>query len=116
MPKKWPNECSFGAFNAPKSEMLKADCSELVFKNVLPARAGSTFLQNDENEMHQSKKNIENAFCNLHFQCKNFPMADRHSYFAFRSATASVFVNHKISSMLAGLNAHGRRGEIRGGV
>ena len=23
---------------------LKADCSELVFKNVLPARAGSTFV------------------------------------------------------------------------
>ena len=49
--------------NAPKSEILKADCSELVFKNVLPARAGSAVLQKYENEMHQSKKISKNAFC-----------------------------------------------------
>ena len=70
MPKRWPNECSFEAFNAPQSEMLKADCSELVFKVVLPARAGSIFLQRYLNEMHQSKEMIENTFLKLHFQCK----------------------------------------------
>ena len=58
-----PSDCSFEAFNAPKSEILKADCSELAFKNVLAARAGSTILQNDANELHQSKQIIENAFC-----------------------------------------------------
>ena len=82
---------SFEAFNAPKSEILKADCSELAFKNVLPARAGSTFLQNDENEMHQSKEMIENAFCNLHFQCKFVSGSCPDNYFAFRLATANVF-------------------------
>ena len=34
------------AFSAPKSGFSKADCLDLVFKNVLPARAGSIFLQN----------------------------------------------------------------------
>ena len=44
VPNRWPNESSFEAFRAPKSEFLKADCSELGFKNVFPARAGSIFL------------------------------------------------------------------------
>ena len=46
MPQRLPNECLFEALNAPKSEFFKANCSELIFKNVLPARAGSIFLQN----------------------------------------------------------------------
>ena len=48
VPKRWPNEFAFEAFNASKSGFLKADCSKLVFKNVLPARAGSIFLQNEK--------------------------------------------------------------------
>ena len=61
------------------------------FKNVVPASAGSTFLQNDENEMHQSRKMIENEFCNLHFQCKFVSKSVADNYFEFRSVTACVF-------------------------
>ena len=64
--KRWPNDPSFKAFKAPTSVFLKADCSESVFKNVLLAAAGSTFLQKYENKMHQSKKNIKNASRKLH--------------------------------------------------
>ena len=46
MSKRWPNESLSQAFNAPKSGCLKADCSELAFKKVLPARAGSPFCKN----------------------------------------------------------------------
>ena len=67
MPKRWPTDPSFRAFKAPKSGFLKADCSELVFKNVFLAAAGSTSLQKIENKMHPSKKNIENASRKLHF-------------------------------------------------
>ena len=66
MPKRWPTDPSFRAFKAPKSGLLKAGYSELVFKNVLLAAAGSTFLQKYENKMYQSKKNNENASRKLH--------------------------------------------------
>ena len=39
-----PNESLSQALNVPKSGCLKADCSELAFKNVFPARAASIFL------------------------------------------------------------------------
>ena len=44
VPKRWPKDSSFEDFSAPKSGFLKADCLDLVFKNVFPARAGSIFL------------------------------------------------------------------------
>ena len=56
MPKRWPTDPSFRAFKGEKGGLLKADRSELVFKDVLSAAAGSTFLQHYENKMHQSEK------------------------------------------------------------
>ena len=64
MPKRWPTDPSFGAFKAPQSGFLKADCSELVFKNVLLAAAGSTFLQKYENKLHQSKNILKMHLAN----------------------------------------------------
>ena len=110
MPKRWLNECSFEAFNAAKSEFLKADCSELVFKNVLPAAAGSTFLQNDENEMHQSKKKARMHFANDIFNTNSYHDPSRTVILQLARHWLLFFENHKISPTLF----LGRPGGMRG--
>ena len=56
MQKRWPTDPPFEHSKLHKNVFLKTDCSELAFKNVLLAQAGSTFLQKYENKIHQSKK------------------------------------------------------------
>ena len=111
-----PNECSIETFNAPKSTILKADCSKLVLKNVLLAATGSTFLKKIEKIMKQNKNASKNACCSLNFGRRDVLRAGPHSFFAFRSASAERNENHQ--NLLgggfgsAGRNAQGRWGEI----
>ena len=108
MPKRWPNECSFEAFNAPKSEILKADCSELVFKNVLPARAGSIFLQKYENEMHQSKKLSKMHFTTYIFDACSLQVLSPTIILRFARQALMFFENH---NRVGAAGEPGRRGD-----
>ena len=81
---------------------------------------GTHFWTKIEKILKQNKNASKNAFCSLHFWCKNVSRSVENSYVAFGSATVIVFWKSQnqppASFGEARRNAQGRWGEIWGGL
>ena len=82
----------------------------MVFKNVLNARAGSIFSQNDENEMHQSKKLSKMHFANDIFNARRYHDQARTVMLHFTRQPLVFSENYKIDRVVI----LGRPGGMRG--